>query len=207
MSTTDTAAKQEQLLSIHRSFHAMMNGPLSTSMREKGLNYKVIFGVEQPRLQAYAATLPHTHELAQMLWNENIRESRLLAPMLMPEERFSPEIADVWVESMRFTEEANACVHYLFSHLPYASQKAYEWIAREEWLFQYCGFQLLASLFTKGMEPSPRDLEEFLDQATAGLRSERLAVRSAAQKTLLKAMDFDDKTAQRVDEILDAAGM
>ncbi len=207
MSMSNLSAEQEMLLPIHRAFHGMMNGPLSTSMREKGLTYKVNFGVELPRLQEYAESLPHTHELAQALFKENIRESRLLAPMLMPIDRFSPDLADFWVETMQFTEEATNCVHFLFSRLPFASQKAFEWIANEQWMFQFCGFQLLANLFGKGMTPAPRDAEEFLDQASVALRSDRLAIRSAAQKSLLKYMDLGEEEAEKADAILEAAGM
>ena len=43
----DTA---EQLREIKRALRGMMNGVVSASMREKGLTYKVNFGVELPRL-------------------------------------------------------------------------------------------------------------------------------------------------------------
>ena len=39
---------------IKRSLRGVMNGPVSASMRDKGLAYKVIFGVELPRLQQMA---------------------------------------------------------------------------------------------------------------------------------------------------------
>ena len=57
----------EQLRNIKRSLRGVMNGPVSASMREKGLTYKVNFGVELPRLQQMAAGLPHTYELAAAL--------------------------------------------------------------------------------------------------------------------------------------------
>ena len=40
----------DQLRFIKQSLRGMMNGVLSQSMREKGLTYKVNFGVEMPRL-------------------------------------------------------------------------------------------------------------------------------------------------------------
>lgn len=195
------------LMDIHRAFHGMMNGPVSQSMREKGLTYKVVFGVELPRLQAYATELPHTAELAQALWKEQIRESRLLAPMLMPSETFAPEMADEWVRSMQFTEEANACVLFLFQHLPYASQKAFEWIAREEWLFQFCGFALFARLFMQNRQPELRDRDEFLDQCATALRSNRTAVRTAARNSLLKFMDLGETEFRRGDSLLADNGL
>ena len=92
----------EQLRNIKRSLRGVMNGPVSASMREKGLTYKVNFGVELPRLQQMAAGLPHTYELAAALWKEDIRECRLLAGMLMPVEAFGDDLAEVWVEQMHF---------------------------------------------------------------------------------------------------------
>ena len=45
----------DQMRFIKQSLRGMMNGVLSQSMREKGLTYKVNFGVEMPRLCYFAA--------------------------------------------------------------------------------------------------------------------------------------------------------
>lgn len=180
----------EQVRDIKRALRGMMNGVVSASMREKGLTYKVNFGVELPRLQDWAKELPHTHELAQVLWQEDIRECRLLAAMLQPVDQFPPELADLWVESMRFTEEAECCVLYLFQHLPYASTKAYEWMASPRSVCQQCGFQLMARLFSRGARPEGRDADEFLDQAVAALRGDDARVAGAARRAIMKYMDL-----------------
>ena len=146
-----------------------MNGPVSQSMREKGLTYKVNFGVELPRLREMAEEWPHNYELAAALWKENIRECRLLAGMLMPTEDFPADLAELWVEQMNFPEEAECTVVHLFARLPYASEKAFAWIAREEPMFRLCGWHLLSRLFMQGAKPSPRDAEEMLDQAASEL--------------------------------------
>ena len=43
--TIDNTQLAEQLRMIKRSLRGVMNGPVSASMREKGLNYKIIFGL------------------------------------------------------------------------------------------------------------------------------------------------------------------
>lgn len=192
----------ETLRFVKRSLHGMMNGVAAASLREKGLRYKVIFGVELPRLQAFASELPSSHALAQALWKEDIRECRLLAGMVQPADSFLPEIADIWVESMHFPEEAECTTCHLFARLPYASQKAFEWIAREEAMFQLCGFLLLGRLFTQGARPAERDAQEFLDQAEAAMKGGAPAVRNAAGKTLLKYMDFGEAEASQGDKLL-----
>lgn len=192
----------EQLRQIKRTLRSVMNGPVSNSMREKGLRYKVIFGVELPRLQEIASTLPHSYELAAALWKEDIRECRLLAGMLMPRERMDEELASLWVEQMRFTEEAECTVLHLFSHEPWASAKAFEWIAAEGELFQLCGYLLLARLFMQHAVPNERDAAEFLDQAATTLKTPQTAVARAASKALVKFMDLGEAQEQAAEEML-----
>ena len=65
-----------QLKEIKTQLRMAMNGTASASMREKGLAYKLNFGVELPRLKQIAAQYEKNHELAQALWKENIRECK-----------------------------------------------------------------------------------------------------------------------------------
>ena len=63
MLTTDVNDIKKELLS-------MMNGPLSQSLREKGVGHRVIFGVELPRLQSFSEEIEHSYTLALALWHE-----------------------------------------------------------------------------------------------------------------------------------------
>lgn len=164
----------------------MMNGPLSASMREKGLGYRVIFGVEWPRLVEMAKEIGPDYHLAQTLWKEDIRECRLLAGLLMPPQDFLPEVADIWVEQMRWPEEAQYTVMSLFQYLPYASDKAFCWIADSRPMFQLVGFLLLSRLFMQGNRLMRRSESEYLDQAAAALHSPNAHVRKAAFASLQK---------------------
>lgn len=216
---------------IKQELRGMMNGVVSQSMREKGLAYKVNFGVELPRLQDYAAELRQRFEsgederysLALRLWSENIRECRLLAGMLMPPEAMDEQTAELWIEQMRFPEEAECTVMHLFQHLSFAADLAFRWIAREEPMFQYCGWLLMARLFMQGREPSQRDADELLDQAAAVLRDRAvqpapqalpqatvpggfsarpLPLAATAHKALLKYMDTSPTAEARGEELL-----
>ena len=82
---------KEVEINIKKELRASMNGILSARMREAGMPFKLIFGVELPRLQNIACEFPIDTELANHLWQQNIRETRLLAIMLMPAESFTGE--------------------------------------------------------------------------------------------------------------------
>lgn len=192
----------DALRRVKLMLRGVMNGPLSQSLREKGLGYRVIFGVEWPRLVSLAAEIGKDHDLAQALWKEDIRECRLLAGLVQPARTFYPEIADIWVESMRYPEEAQYTVLSLFQHLPYASQKAFEWIAAESQMFQLCGFLLLSRLFMNGDPLMKKSENEYLDQASAALGCSDRHVRKAAYDSLLKYSQTGQEQEALVDKVL-----
>ena len=112
----------ETIRDIKSKFRLFMNGMISQSMREKGMGYKLNFGIEYPRIKEIAAEYEPNHELAQALWKENIRECKIMAGLLQPVDTFYPEIADIWIEGMDYPELAEYTVMNLFQRLPYASE-------------------------------------------------------------------------------------
>lgn len=198
-----TATIDEQARQVKALLRTMMNGPVSTAMRERGLTYKVNFGVELPRLKEWAEVLPHTHELAQRLWREDIRECRLLAGLLQPVETFDAELAEFWMDSMRFPEEAECTSMHLFSRLPDASVYAFRWIAHPNPMYNQCGYMVLSRLLMGGAKLSERDEDEYLDHVETALRGSHTAVRLAAHKCLLKYMSQGDAEADKADALLD----
>lgn len=163
-----------------------MNGMVSQSMREKGMEYKLNFGIEYPRIKEIAAGYEPDHELAQALWKENIRECKILAGLLQPTDTFYPEIADIWIEDMDYPELAEYTVMNLFQRLPYASEVVFRWMADEREMFQLCGFLLMARLLMKGEKLNERAEAEFLDQACTAVEGDCGPVQKAASVALRK---------------------
>lgn len=181
----------------------MMNGPVSLSMRQKGLNYRLNFGVELPRLQRYAEALPRNPDLAEALWGQDVRECRLLAGILMPHDKFTPDMAERWTTQIRFPEEADCTVFHLLQHLPYASEKAFAWMASEKAMTRYLGYQLLTRLLIRNKRLTTRDAHELMDHTTADLTTPEpdTNVQRAAVKCLLRFMECgigEQRMGQRV---------
>ena len=193
---------QEKIREIKKQFRLFMNGVVSQSMREKGLDYKLNFGIELPRLKEIAEKFDKNHEVAQALWKENIRECKILAGLLQPIDTFYPEIADIWVEDMRYPEIAELTCMNLFCHLPYASEKVFQWIADEGEYFQFCGYMLMARLLMNGNELNERAENEFLDQAFSALYSESGIVVRASATALRKYAYQHPEQAKKLDKML-----
>ena len=153
---------------IKQSLRTMMNGPVSQSMRAKGAAYKFNFGVELPRLQAYAEELRQSdtnlRELALQLRADNVRECRLLAAMLMPAQDVDEQLAELWADEIVAQEEGECAVMHLFQHVPCASALAFKWISDECATRRMLGWNLMSRLYARGLRPTERDREEILDQ-------------------------------------------
>ena len=183
------------ILDIKKELKANMNGVASSHMRQTE-DYRVNWGIELPRVAQIAAEFEGSRELAQALWNESVRECKILACMLMPTADFAEEICDIWAESIRTEEIATMFCLYLVQRLPYASTKAYEWIAGENPMLQNCGYLTLCHLIRK-YELNERAEEEFLDQAGASLDN-RYAI-----KALQIYASLSPEKAQKVKKVAD----
>ena len=70
---------------------------------------------------------------------------------------------------------------------------AYQWIASDKDMYQLCGYQLLARLFAKGMEPNERGINEFLDQVHTTLAGNNLALKHAAFNCVLNFCELSEE--------------
>jgi 3-methyladenine DNA glycosylase AlkD len=185
----------DQLKEIKTQLRLAMNGTASTSMREKGLAYKLNFGVELPRIKQIASQFEKDHDLAQALWKENIRECKILAGMLQPVESFYPEIMDIWIEAMPTVEIAEMTCMHLFQYLPYAPQKSLQLIASEGEYQQICGYLTIARLLTKKNDMTERAENELLDQAIVSFIGGSYAVRKSVLTAFRKYLSDNEQHA------------
>lgn len=91
-----------------------MDGVVSESMRDKGVGYGINFGVTLPRLQALAQTLPVDADLARRMWHKDVREMKLLAPLVFPAEALNiDEALRMCHESPHIEVSEQLCLHLL----------------------------------------------------------------------------------------------
>lgn len=175
---------------LKRSFRLEMNGQASQSMREKGLEYHLNWGVPLLQLKKMAADLPHDYDFAITLWKEDIRECKILATLVMPHDKMPEEVAEIWMDQTRSQEMAEMLAFNLYQHLSYAPKLAYRWMALDNPLKEICAYDILGRLFMKGIEPNERGINEFVDQAVTAMKSPSAGVRHAAMNALMRFADL-----------------
>ena len=177
---------KERVKEIKQSLRQLMDGQTAQSMRDKGVDYKLNWGASIPMLREKAEEIGKDYDLAIELWKADVRECKILATMVMPAEQILPEVVDIWMEQTPSQEIAEQAAFNLYQHLPYAPEKAYQWIASDKDMEQLCGFHVLSRLFMNKQEPNERGINEFIDQALAALQGPAPSVRKAAMQSIIR---------------------
>ena len=67
----------ELIRNIRTDLRLAMNGVVSSSMRDKGVDYKMNFGVDVPRIKGIAEKYEPNAALAKELWQIDVRELKI----------------------------------------------------------------------------------------------------------------------------------
>lgn len=192
----------ETVKEIKRSFRLLMNGVASQSMRQKGVDYKINWGVSLPDLQKMALQYGKCYKLAVALWQENIRECKILATLIMPPEEMDKTLAEQWVGEINSQDMAEMACFNLFQHLHHAADLSYQWMNSNREIEQMCGYLILSRLLMKGENPHGSRIDEFLDEVALALNSENMGVRHAALNCVNKFAELSEDFRNMAEERL-----
>ena len=131
---------------IRCEVYASMNGVVSDSMQEKGMNYRLNYGVDIPKLRIIARKYKADKALAEILWTEDVRELKILATMLYPPTDFTKETAEKWVHEIPTQEIREQMCRNLLQTLSFSDALVQEWAESEDTEIRITGYWLFARL-------------------------------------------------------------
>lgn len=174
----ESEQKYNPMQVVKRRFFAMRNGVIADVYRKAGSAYKVIFGLNLPQISDIAHETGADAELSEQLWNNSAtRESRLLAPMIMPRDSFGEDRARQWCGQVDDYETADILCHRLLRHMPYAVPLSAELSADPSPMMRYVGVRLAFNILyghrDDAVAAARRALAVAADDA-AGLLARRL---------------------------------
>lgn len=181
----------EWIKAIRNRLRLSMNGVVAASMREKGMHYKLIFGVSLPELCEIAEVFKEeaSVELVESLWQEDVRELKILATMLYPADAFTAERATAWVATISYLEIVEQLARNLLwkmtdpdgtaVHLLYNWSDAYARTA---------AFLTFVYLFSTDQRVETAHLNVFLVEAIRTLANQSLGVAGYEKRAALTAL-------------------
>lgn len=199
---------EDTIREIRKRLRLAMNGVISTSMREKGITYKLNFGVPLPEIKQIAASFEPGTELASALWKEDIREFKILATFLQPVDDFPLEQAEQWTAEIPYLEIAEQCSRNLFCKLPYAEDLVLGLIfnTREEYA-RTTAFLVLGELFKANKNVIAPVKAAFMIEAMRSLAKPLFAATFKERQSAVKAMKFYGRqSVEQSGQILNAFG-
>lgn len=196
----------EQVKQIKRSFRLYMNGVTSTSMRQKGLDYKINWGVSQMDLRHMAEQYGKDKALAAALWQENIRECKILATLIMPAADFTASEAMEWAATLSTVELAETAVFNLFQHMAEAEQLSQLLLENEEKLLRICAYNLVCRLLKRNQECAPQLYAALFEKAASDLKSADRQLLHPLVNCLDYVSSTDTEVAKEATRLLKEAG-
>lgn len=178
--STDTVLRQ-----IRTDLRLSMDGVVAASMRTKGMDYRMNFGVNIPRIREISQKYRPDKTLAEVLWKENVRELKILATLLYPADGMSKETAERWGAGIINQEIREQICRNLFQEVAFADQLVDEWTRNEDERMRTTGYWLFARLCIVRSETTARVSKSLLlHHAVEDLKNESLLLRQAALNAL-----------------------
>ena len=189
---------------IKRSFRLFMNGVASSSMRDKGLEYKINWGIPVTRLRDMAAQYAPSVALAERLWESDVRECKILATMLMPAERFSEPMALSWLSACNNQEMVEMLVFNLVQNMPGVETFVVSLLRSDERNAPLAALHLVSRLVARQNVAFITDevVGSFAQLVVKALNGTDAVLKHAALNSVTRYVDRELKGADKVVELL-----
>lgn len=186
---------------IRTDLRLAMNGVVSSSMRNKGVDYKMNFGVDVPRLKEIAQKYESNAALAKELWKLDVRELKILSTMLYPVSEFNEANADEWMNEIPNHEIREHLCRNLLQRLPYADELVQKWTADANESVRLTGYWLYVRLMMIQAETSKRiNIQLVIEKALADVHADDTLLRTAATNVLMQVIRRDQEGADYIME-------
>ena len=188
----------DQLIrNLRTDLRLAMNGVVSSSMRNKGVDYKMNFGVDVPRLKGIAAKYEANAALAEELWVQDVRELKILSTMLYPVDQFTEAKANEWANEIVSQEIREHLCRNLLQNFPYANLLVEKWIASSDESIRLTGFWLYVRLMLiKSEVLQSINKQQIIEKALQDVHSETGLLSKAALNALKEIIRRDNKAAE-----------
>ena len=169
---------------ILKKLKSLSNPKAVEGMARYGITPERTYGVSIPNLRKMAKEIGTDHQLAQQLWAEDLRETRILASMIDDPKEVSGEQMERWAEDFNYWEICDQCCMNLFEKAKLAYQKCVEWSSRDEEFVKRAGFVLMARLAVGDKKADDEHFDRFLPLIKREASDQRNFVKKAVNWAL-----------------------
>lgn len=159
----DDPVSEKVYREILRKLKLLQSGPVSESMIQRGVVYKLNLGASVISLRQLAEGYSQDHLLALKLWNKQWRETMILATLLEKPHEVTENQMDFWAKQIKHIEIAEQAAMNLFSQSPFAYEKAVEYCLSKKSLIKITGLLMMGRLALTDKMATNERFEQFLE--------------------------------------------
>lgn len=170
----DNQQAEQQFQQILKLIKTRKNGDVAQLMKQKGVEYKLNWGVSVVELREIARSFEPNHLLALKLWNKQWRETMILATLLDNPAEVTEEQMDFWTKSFENTEMAEQASANLWVKTKFAFAKALEWCRGKKHLVRFTGIHLMGRLAVVEKDALEEMFEPFFEEIPTLAKHDKL---------------------------------
>lgn len=143
------------------------------------------FGVSYANLKKLKKQIKTDQTLAEQLWETGNDDARVLAMMITDPNLLTAEQVEGWLRDCTYYGVTDALVTYAASKAPFAKEVVGKWMASDEELIGYAGYQLLAHLALHDTELDDAYFSERIAHIAAHIHEEKNRTRYGMNNALI----------------------
>lgn len=189
-----------QMVALLGELRREMNGAVVDSMREKGIEYALSYGVSIPTVRALARQYAPDDELARLLYQQQVRELQLAALSIAVPGNVTIDELPFWAKAVTTVEMAENVATVLIARTKIAKEAVGEWLAADNALLRYAAMLVggrcndlnindIATLLADALKSVPAGLEVVTAHGAAVLIG---ACGSRSEEQRVAAREFID---------------
>lgn len=159
-----------------------------------------------PPTRPYTIAISSGENRLKYLQQENIRECKILATLIMPAADFTASEAMEWAATLSTVEMAETAVFNLFQHMTEAEQFSLMLLANEDKLVRICAYNLVCRLLKRNNECTPQLYAALFKKAAIDLKSADRQLLYPLVKCLDYVSSTDTEQAKEATQLLKEAG-
>lgn len=195
----------EKYTKVIKLVSAAQNGQVSDMLKNAGMKYKVIYGLSMADLRNIASRFYPDRELADELWERDIREAKVISLLVDDPEKVTKEQVIKRAEEFDNIELAEQAGGYFFPKLPFATEIVETLCQSDNEITRAAGFILAGKIAAGNIKVDDEVLAKYLDltkeHAKDASLPERRAISTALRLIGRRNKQLNDKATEVTKEI------
>ncbi len=164
----------DQIDEILKAFNKLMDGDVSHQMKQKGLEYKLNYGASILWLRQLSEKYKGNNDLANRLWLREIRETMILATLIIDPQENNINIINNWLDNIPTNEIAEQLGANTIWKLESLVPVSFEILETKDKFKHASAWVGLATYLQKGSFLESQDVKSLLNYLKASLAEDSM---------------------------------